>query len=107
MEDSYMNKAVKQIILKACPNLEREVSEELGRLEEYGYPAKIFLLGYIDRSEGSVPVSVTERARMAVRSLEDGFMALVRVERPEMDIDAIMVEEEMKQRASKKAAKGL
>lgn len=102
-----MNKAVKQIILKACPNLEREVSEELGRLEEYGYPAKIFILGYIDRSEGSVPAPVTERARMAVRSLEDGFTALVRVERPEMDIDTIMVEEEMKQRASKKAAKSL
>lgn len=99
-----MKTAVKTLVLKACPGLEREVCAEFARLEEYGYPAKITLMGYVDRCEGAVASAVTERARMAVRSLEDGFSVMMRKEHPTIDLDALMMAEEIAKRASKKAA---
>lgn len=98
-----MKPAVKNLILRACPGLEREVCAEIARLGEYGYPAKITLMGYVDRCEGAVGVAVTERARMAVRSLEDGFTVMMRREHPTIDLDALLMAEEIAKRASKKA----
>ena len=97
-------KMMKNLILKACPGLEREVCAELARIEEYGYPAKITLMGYVDRCEGAVTPAVTERARMGVRSLEDGFTVMMRKEHPTIDIDALLMAEEIAKRASKKDA---
>lgn len=99
-----MKTAVKTLVLKACPGLEREVCAEFARVGEYGYPAKITLMGYVDRCEGAVASAVTERARMAVRSLEDGFMTMMRREHPDLDVDTILIIEEFAKRASKKAA---
>jgi hypothetical protein len=98
-----MKTVAKNLILKACPGLEREVCAEFARASEYGYPAKIMLMGYIDRSEGAVALAVTERARMVARSLEDGFTAMMRREHPDLDVDTILITEEFAKRASKKA----
>lgn len=98
-----MKTAVKNLVLKACPGLEREVCAEFARVGEYGYPVKITLMGYVDRCEGAVTPAVTERARMAVRSLEDGFMTMMRKEHPTIDVDALLMAEEIAKRASKKA----
>lgn len=40
-----MKTVAKNLILKACPGLEREVCAEFARAGEYGYPAKIMLMG--------------------------------------------------------------
>jgi|GEM_PF-2279313 len=94
---------MKELVIKACPGLEREVCAEFARVGEYGYPAKIALMGYIDRSEGAVSPAATQRARMIVRSLEDGFMTMMRREYPDVDVDRTLLELEQAERAAKKA----
>ena len=94
---------MKELVIKACPGLEREVCAEFARVGEYGYPAKIALMGYIDRSEGAVSSATTQRARMVVRSLEDGFTTMMRREYPDVDVDRTMVELEHAERVAKKA----
>jgi len=99
-----ISRKIKHLILIACPGLEREVLREFERFEENAYPAKIVVMGYIDRNDGKIPRHVTERARIALRSLKDGYELFIKHNFPQIDFDSLMAKEEMKRRAQNKPA---
>ena len=89
-------------ICAACPGKRDFIVHEFNRgLREHGYPARIILLGLIEEFVGITEKPLIERAKIAARSIEDGFAKMFSKEFPDVDYETMMLDEERKRSADR------